>query len=91
MACWSQQGKPAGELLHSTGTSNGPKLHRRPHPEQTLDVLITCALSQCAVDALCELNAIDTLLSNFIIPLQGDEISTVDPTTGKVPGWNSCM
>jgi len=43
------------------------------------------------VDALCELNAIDTLLSNFIIPLQGDEISTVNPATSKVPGWNSCM
>ena len=31
-----------------------------------------------AVDALCELGAIDTLLSNFIKPLQGSEIATVD-------------
>ncbi len=31
-----------------------------------------------AVDALCELGAIDTLLSNFIKPLQGSEIATRD-------------
>ena len=31
-----------------------------------------------AVDALCEVSAIDTLLSNFIRPLQGGEIATVD-------------
>ncbi len=31
-----------------------------------------------AVDALCEVSAIDTLLSNFIVPLQGDQISTPD-------------
>jgi hypothetical protein len=37
-----------------------------------------------AVDALCEHNAIDTLLSNFILPLQEDQISTVDPDTEKV-------
>jgi hypothetical protein len=37
-----------------------------------------------AVDALCEHNAIDTLLSNFILPLQEDQISTVDPDTAKV-------
>jgi hypothetical protein len=36
------------------------------------------------VDALCEHNAIDTLLSNFILPLQDDQISTVDPATNKV-------
>ena len=35
-------------------------------------------LSAAAVDALCELGAIDTLLSNFIKPLQGSEIATVD-------------
>jgi DNA polymerase I len=28
------------------------------------------------VDALCEVGAIDTLLSNFIIPLQGDQIAS---------------
>ena len=28
------------------------------------------------MDALCEVSAIDTLLSNFIIPLQGDAIAT---------------
>lgn len=28
------------------------------------------------MDSLCNSNAIDTLLSNFILPLQGDEIST---------------
>eukprot|EP00873_Tetraselmis_striata_P045984 jgi/Tetstr1/466248/TSEL_010804.t1 len=31
-----------------------------------------------AVDALVEVNAIDTLLSNFILPLQGDDIATAD-------------
>ena len=31
-----------------------------------------------AVDAVCEHNAIDTLLSNFIKPLQGSEIATYD-------------
>ena len=36
-----------------------------------------------AVDALCENSAIDTLLSTFILPLQTDDISTVDATTGK--------
>lgn len=36
------------------------------------------------MDALCEHNAIDTLLSNFILPLQDDQISTVDPESGKV-------
>lgn len=35
-----------------------------------------------AVDSLCNSNAIDTLLSNFIVPLQGDEISTTED--GKV-------
>ena len=30
-----------------------------------------------AVDALCEVSAIDTLLSNFIRPLQGEAIATV--------------
>ena len=36
-----------------------------------------------AVDALCEVGAIDTLLSNFIRPLQGEAIATVkrDPLT----------
>ncbi|KAL3138383.1 hypothetical protein ABBQ32_006185 [Trebouxia sp. C0010 RCD-2024] len=38
------------------------------------DGLEACA----AIDALCELGAIDTLLSNFIKPLQGSEIATVD-------------
>lgn len=36
-----------------------------------------------AVDALCELGAIDTLLSNFIKPLQGSEIATFD-SAGKL-------
>lgn len=31
-----------------------------------------------AVDSLCEVSAIDTLLSNFLCPLQGDAISTPD-------------
>ncbi|KAK9839857.1 hypothetical protein WJX81_006741 [Elliptochloris bilobata] len=36
-------------------------------------------LEACAaVDALCEVGAIDTLLSNFMRPLQGDAISTSD-------------
>ena len=36
-----------------------------------------------AVDALCEVGAVDTLLSNFIRPLQGEAIATVkrDPLT----------
>eukprot|EP00884_Botryococcus_braunii_P003367 jgi/Botrbrau1/13030/Bobra.0389s0021.1 len=34
-------------------------------------------LEACAaLDALCEVGAIDTLLSNFIIPLQGDQIAS---------------
>ena len=37
-------------------------------------------LPAAAVDALCELGAIDTLLSNFIKPLQGSEIATMDST-----------
>ena len=39
----------------------------------------------CAVDALCEVSAIDTLLSNFIRPLQGEAIATVrrDPGTAQ--------
>ena len=32
----------------------------------------------CAVDALCNVGAIDTLLSNFILPLQGSEVATRD-------------
>ena len=39
-----------------------------------------CALC-CAVDALCEVSAIDTLLSNFIRPLQGEAIATVKRDT----------
>uniref|UniRef100_A0A061RMH8 DNA polymerase I n=2 Tax=Tetraselmis sp. GSL018 TaxID=582737 RepID=A0A061RMH8_9CHLO len=36
-------------------------------------------LEACAAtDALVEINAIDTLLSNFILPLQGDAIATPD-------------
>ena len=36
-------------------------------------------LEACAaVDQLCEVSAVDTLLSNFIVPLQGDDISTPD-------------
>ncbi|KAK9806725.1 hypothetical protein WJX72_000669 [[Myrmecia] bisecta] len=36
-------------------------------------------LEACAaVDALCEYGAIDTLLSTFIVPLQGDQIATRD-------------
>lgn len=29
-----------------------------------------------AVDALCEVGAVDTLLSNFILPLQGSEVAS---------------
>ena len=37
------------------------------------------------MDALCEVSAIDTLLSNFIRPLQGAAIATVkrDPLTSE--------
>eukprot|EP00252_Welwitschia_mirabilis_P006943 TRINITY_DN178_c0_g1_i2.p1 TRINITY_DN178_c0_g1~~TRINITY_DN178_c0_g1_i2.p1 ORF type:complete len:981 (+),score=220.02 TRINITY_DN178_c0_g1_i2:668-3610(+) len=35
-----------------------------------------------AIAALCEVSAIDTLISNFIRPLQGKEIA--DPVTGRV-------
>jgi len=42
-------------------------------------------LAACAaVDALVEGAAIDTLLSNFIVPLQGDAIATRDPATGRL-------
>ena len=37
-----------------------------------------------AVDALCENSAIDTLLSNFILPLQSDDISTVRDGKARV-------
>lgn len=39
-----------------------------------------------AVDALCEVGAIDTLLSNFIVPLQEEHIATknVDGSLGRV-------
>ena len=40
--------------------------------------LVRHCLPAPAVDAICEVGAIDTLLSNFIIPLQGDQISTAD-------------
>ena len=43
-------------------------------------LICTCV---SAVDALCELGAIDTLLSNFIKPLQGNEIATFD-ANGKL-------
>ena len=45
---------------------------------------IRCACC-CAVDALCEVSAIDTLLSNFIRPLQGEAIATIkrDPATSQ--------
>ncbi len=44
------------------------------------------ALCAGAVDALCEVSAIDTLLSNFIRPLQGEAIATVkrDPITSNL-------
>lgn len=44
----------------------------------------TCAFCT-AVDALCEVSAVDTLLSNFIRPLQGGAIATVrrDPVTSQ--------
>ena len=35
-----------------------------------------------AVEALCEVNAIEKLLSGFIVPLQKDNISTTDPQVG---------
>jgi len=42
-------------------------------------------LEACAaVDSLCNSNAIDTLLSNFIVPLQGDEISTTEDGKARV-------
>ena len=40
-----------------------------------LGLIVHCC---SAVDALCELGAIDTLLSNFIKPLQGSEIAPRD-------------
>jgi DNA polymerase-1 len=35
-----------------------------------------------ALDAMCEIAAIETLLSNFIIPLQGDDLR--DKTVGRI-------
>lgn len=60
---------------------HGGALHDTPPAECGLTPR---ALPVAAVDALCEHNAIDTLLSNFILPLQEDQISTVDPDTEKV-------
>ena len=44
-----------------------------------------------AVDSLVDASAIDTLLSNFIVPLQSDDISKPDPSGGwvggRVGGW----
>ncbi|KAK9789941.1 hypothetical protein WJX73_004973 [Symbiochloris irregularis] len=37
-----------------------------------------------AVDSLCEMGAIDTLLSNFLEPLQHGNIATRDPETGEL-------
>lgn len=39
-----------------------------------------------AVDSLVDASAIDTLLSNFIVPLQSDDISKPDPSGGWVGG-----
>lgn len=47
--------------------------------------MITICAFCTAVDALCEVSAVDTLLSNFIRPLQGGAIATVrrDPVTSQ--------
>jgi hypothetical protein len=53
------------------------ELYKRHVPEQSLnkdDLEV-----RGAVDALCEMGAIDTLLSNFIVPLQEDHIATRNP------------
>ena len=47
------------------------------------DTHVVCAIMP-AVDALCENSAIDTLLSNFILPLQSDDISTVRDGKARV-------
>jgi DNA polymerase I len=45
------------------------------------DGSVEAGLAACAaVDALVDASAIDTLLSNFIVPLQSDDISRPDPT-----------
>ena len=45
---------------------------------------LTSLYTADAVDALCENSAIDTLLSNFILPLQSDDISTVRDGMARV-------
>ena len=56
----------------------------KQRPSEGCSGFSRCALC-CAVDALCEVSAIDTLLSNFIRPLQGEAIATVkrDPATSQ--------
>jgi hypothetical protein len=58
----------------------------RDHLPCHISALLTGCCDPCtAVDALCEVSAIDTLLSNFIRPLQGGAIATVrrDPVTAQ--------
>jgi hypothetical protein len=53
--------------------NTGPLLIDRIIVRSFIDQIDRCR----AVDALCNSNAVDTLLSNFILPLQSDQISTV--------------
>ena len=48
--------------------------------------ILVKGLFMFAADALCDMGAIDTLLSNFIIPLQGTEVASHsdDPSSHRV-------